>query len=160
MKDTLRVIWVVDDDFTYRNFLMEFLKILGYATKGFETGEECLRHLNEKPDVILLDHNLSGELNGLDILRSIKSEAGRIPVIYITAAKEVEIASDAYRNGASDFIHKNSASLLRLKLQLERLGKVKMLERKKVIAKRSWIFIAAILLILALITSYHFFLQP
>lgn len=128
--------WVVEDDSTYQQKLLSYLGVLGINARGFSTGEECLKHLHENPDVVILDHNLGSDMLGIDVLRNIKIENKDISVIYISGEEKVSLVSDAYRNGSDDYIGKDSASLLRLKLRLEKIAKVKLLRLKKKRNKR------------------------
>jgi DNA-binding response OmpR family regulator len=114
--------WVVDDDPTYQEMLLSYLTLLGHSARGFFSGEECLKHLYEKPDVIILDHNLGNGLQGLDVLRNIRYENKATSVIYISAEEKVSLVSDAFNHGSDEYIGKDSASLLRLKLRLEKIA--------------------------------------
>lgn len=153
--------WVVDDDPTYQEMLLSYLTLLGHRTRGFFSGEECLKHLSEKPDVIILDHNLGTGLQGLDVLRNIKHENKATSVIYISAEEKVSLVSEAYYLGSDEYIGKDSASLLRLKLRLEKIADVKHLKavkaekRKKLLTVSILLgsLVAAILLFLLLLTQ-------
>lgn len=114
-------ICVLDDDQVYRKMLVCYIESLGHHATGFQTADECLESLRENPDLVLLDHNLEGEQKGVDILRFIKHERPDIAVIYITGEENAALVSDVFRSGSEDFIGKDSASLLRLKLKLEEL---------------------------------------
>jgi len=59
----------------------------------------------EPPDVVLLDVRLP-DGSGLDVYRSIRALDARIPVIFITTTKAAEIAIDAMKQGAFDYLHK------------------------------------------------------
>ncbi len=123
-KNSLKI-YVLDDDHIYRKLLVCYVESLGYQATGFQTSEECLVSLNRCPDVVLLDHNLEGEENGVDILRFIKREYPDISVIYITGEESTTLVSEVFRSGSEDFIGKDSASLLRLKVKLDQLAKRK-----------------------------------
>lgn len=137
--------WVVDDDPTYQEMLLSYLALLGHRTRGFFSGEECLKHLSEKPDVIILDHNLGNGLNGLDVLRNIKHENKATSVIYISSEEKTSLVSDAYCLGSDEYIGKDSASLLRLKLRLEKIADVKQFNTIKT-KKRKKLLVVSILL--------------
>jgi PAS domain S-box-containing protein len=93
-------ILIVDDEWLTRLEIEEMLTDLGYEVAGqAETGEEAVA-LNRrlKPDLILMDVVMPGEMNGIDAAREIKAESGT-PIIfisgygdpeYIDAAKEIE----------------------------------------------------------------------
>ena len=93
-------ILIVDDEWLTRLEIEEMLTDLGYEVAGqAETGEEAVamaRKLN--PDLILMDVDMPGGINGIDAAREIKGESGT-PIVFITgygdpeyieAAKEIE----------------------------------------------------------------------
>lgn len=121
MSNSALKIFVLDDDLLYRKMLVCYIESLGHRVTGFHSADECLENLNQNPDVVLLDHNLEGEQKGVDVLRYIKHERPNIAAIYVTGEENVALVSDVFRSGSEDFIGKDSASLLRLKLKLEDL---------------------------------------
>ncbi len=146
-------IFVVEDDPFYQEMVSSYLQGLGHTTRAFSTGEEFLKHLNSKPDLVILDHNLESELKGDDVLRIIKSEQSQIPVIYFSGEERVSLVSDAYKFGSMDFINKDCASLLRLKLALEKIEQKKVLEMKKTKTNTR----LALLIAAAVISSFALF---
>jgi CheY-like chemotaxis protein len=150
-------IWVVDDDHIYQNMLVSYLAVLGYVAKGFDSGEQCVTHLRENPDVVLLDHNLGEGMKGIDVLRKIRSDNQKTKVIYISAEEKISVVSDVYQNGSEEFITKDSASLLRLKIRLEKIEKIKILYDKKM-RRKTAVFAATILIMLVvLVLTVTFF---
>ena len=72
--------------------------------------DEGLRRLREDDfDVVVLDYHLPGE-DGLDVLRRIKAARSDLPVIVITAAGSEEVAVEAMKQGASDYLVKRFGS--------------------------------------------------
>jgi DNA-binding NtrC family response regulator len=65
------------------------------------------------PDLVLLDIKMP-KMNGLDFLKEIKKVRPSLPVIIVTGYQSVEMAQEAVRNGASDYIPKpfDSAHIL------------------------------------------------
>lgn len=124
-------IWVVEDDPIYRQMLTSYLGVLGHQSEGFTSGEECIAYLQESPDVIILDYHLGNGINGLDVLRKIKDIKKKISVICLSGEERASIVADTFRNGSEDYIGKDSASLLRLKLRLDRIKSIHHLQNKK-----------------------------
>ncbi len=84
MADT-SVLIVEDDDIIAR--VEEWrLKNLGYVVCGRAiTGAEAMELVaNKKPDVVLMDINIKGDMDGIETARMIKS-GFNIPVIYVTS---------------------------------------------------------------------------
>lgn len=103
--DTCRVI-VVDDDAGVRDSLDALLSAKGYTCQHFADAETFL-DTNDAADaaVILMDYSL-GAISGLDAIRTVRADGDKRPIIMITAHGDIELAVEAMRAGASDFIEK------------------------------------------------------
>lgn len=98
----LRIL-IIDDDQEVRTSLQTVLETLGYATHTAATGEEGLSAIQrEQFDLVLCDLRLPGA-SGLDVL---KHKASAVPVILMTAYGNADIATQAARGGAFDYISK------------------------------------------------------
>jgi len=99
-------ILVVDDEPGMRNFLKRALEkrcaLLEVAASAEEA--EALR-LRVHFDLLLVDIRLPG-LTGLEWLRQLRDRGVRTHVIYMTAFADLEMAVEALRNGADDFVMK------------------------------------------------------
>jgi len=84
--DTLVKILIVEDEMIIAAKISMQLTSLGYEVTGIlPKGEEALLHVEEnKPDIILLDINLKGKLDGIETAMQIQNR-NNIPVIYLTA---------------------------------------------------------------------------
>ena len=99
-------ILVVDDEKSVTDLLYEGLASEGYDCAAATTGEDALMRLPiYQADVVLLDLRLPG-ISGMDVLREIKSTYPRTAVIIITGAGDTEIAVEAMKIGALDYITK------------------------------------------------------
>ncbi len=69
---------------------------LGYRVSGLaKTGEEAVRLAQRlDPDLVLMDVNLSGPMNGIDASKRIHELKG-VPVIYLTATPDVLVRTPA-----------------------------------------------------------------
>ncbi len=97
---------VIEDDPTVATLLMDALALDGLDVEGAPTGEAGLAlALADPPDVVLLDIVLAGELDGWDVLLSLKTQraTAHVPVVVCTAHSERGTATAL---GASDFIAK------------------------------------------------------
>ena len=70
----------------------------------FHTGEECLVHLPEKPDVVILDFYLNSvqkdAANGMEILQMIKKSYPNIHIIMLSSQERYAIALQTIQKGA------------------------------------------------------------
>lgn len=100
------VVYVVDDDSGLRESLGELLSAKGFATTQFSSGEAFLETMEgDETGCVLLDYYLGG-CNGLHVIKALREAGHSIPVVMITAHGEVQLAVNAMRAGASDFIEK------------------------------------------------------
>ena len=93
-----------------------WLRDQGYRVKVFDNGELCLNMLDENPDAICLDINMSA---GLDILKRLKLANRDIPVLVVTENDAVDSAVEAMKIGAFDYMAKPVDKVL-LKTNVER----------------------------------------
>ncbi len=100
------VILVVDDDDTIRYCLKEALEVEGYKVYTEENGENSLKLIKKVvPDLIVLDLKMPG-MNGMDLLKEIKSHDQDILVILLTGHASVDSAVNAMKAGAFDYLEK------------------------------------------------------
>jgi two-component system NtrC family response regulator len=99
-------ILVIDDDASLRRVLEYHLSSAGYDTLAASTGEEGLSlFMQSRPDLIITDMNMPG-ISGLQLLSSVKEQSPEALVIIITAFGSVDVAVEAMKAGAYDYITK------------------------------------------------------
>jgi DNA-binding NtrC family response regulator len=115
-------ICLVDDDMMCLNLYRQFVKQLGYTNvEIFDNGYDCLDSLEKlQPAIIFLDYNME-EMNGIDVLKKIRAINPKIVVVFISGQEDVEVAVNAMRQGAVDYIVKSSLNTERMKEIMEKL---------------------------------------
>ncbi|MBZ5700719.1 MAG: sigma-54 dependent transcriptional regulator [Acidobacteriia bacterium] len=99
-------ILVVDDESEIREGLELLLTSEGYRVSSAETGAAGLAKLEEQPyDLLLLDVSLP-DRNGLELLREIRQRDAHLAVVLITAYGSIDMARQAFKSGALDYITK------------------------------------------------------
>ncbi len=99
-------ILIVDDQESLRHFIEKALVDEGYEVRTAGDGAEATQaFFAETPDLILLDFKLP-DTTGIELLKEFKSHVRELPVIMMTAFGEVELAVEAMRQGAFDFLTK------------------------------------------------------
>ena len=99
-------ILVIDDEAEIREGLELLLSSEGYSVTSAETGEAGVARLEQEPfDLLLLDVSLPGR-SGLDLLRDIRQRDPHLPVVLITAYGSIDMARQAFKSGAQDYITK------------------------------------------------------
>jgi len=102
----MNTILVVDDEPNYLVVLSELLKEEGYEVFTAQSGEEGLKTARENDlDLIITDMRMPG-MDGLQLLKSVKSFNQHLPVIMVTAFGEVEKAVVAMKAGAYNYLAK------------------------------------------------------
>lgn len=102
----METILVIEDKESMAEMLKETLEAEGYNVISAGDGMEGIRRLKEERiDLVLTDLKLPKK-SGIDILKAAKEENQLVPVIVMTAFGSVEIAVEAMKAGAFDFITK------------------------------------------------------
>jgi two-component system response regulator AtoC len=115
-----RAILIIEDETTLARNLATYLERLGYEPRIAGSAEEGLASIAQwRPEVVLCDHNLPG-LSGLDALRRMRAADPDARVVMMTGYGSTELAVEALRAGAADFLTKPLV-LGEVKLLLERL---------------------------------------
>lgn len=100
-------ILIIDDDELVGVSLKKALIKIGYSAFLCQDPNEINQVIKEfDPDLILLDIYLSDEINGIDVLKNIIASHKQIPVVMITGYADVQIAVNAMKIGAKDFLLK------------------------------------------------------
>ena len=99
-------ILIVDDEKNIRLTLSTSLEALGVETDSAEDGKEALTKLRGKEfGLILLDIRMPG-MDGMEVLRQVRESRPDIRIIILTAYGTIELAVEAMKLGAVDFIQK------------------------------------------------------
>lgn len=108
--------FVVDDDHHYARLLSYRLdKDAEHEVHVFHSGEDALDALDEgnEPDLILLDIMMPG-MGGMEALRRIRLLRPELPVVMISAQGTIDVAIEAMKGGANDYITKGQDDLVKL----------------------------------------------
>jgi two-component system response regulator AtoC len=121
-----RAILIIEDEATLARNVAAYLARHGYEAHTAASAEDGLAQLDTlRPDIVLLDHNLPG-LSGLEALGRIRRAAPDAQVVMLTGHGSTELAVEAMKAGAADFLNKPVA-LGELKLVVERVGRQRQL---------------------------------
>ena len=104
MKD--HEIWVVDDDPALRWVMDKALTDAGFEVRLFASAEEVQQALSAAaPAVLVSDVRLPGA-SGFDLLKTLRRDHPKLPVIVVTAHADLESAVTAYQGGAFEYLPK------------------------------------------------------
>ena len=97
---------VVDDEENITFLLESALRHFGFDVRVADTGRGALREVDEfAPDVVLLDVMLP-DLDGFEILRRLRLDGSRVPVLFLTARDTVDDKVRGLTLGGDDYVTK------------------------------------------------------
>ncbi|HWN02003.1 MAG TPA: sigma-54 dependent transcriptional regulator, partial [Candidatus Dormibacteraeota bacterium] len=101
-----RRLLLVEDDEVFLRPLLRTLELKGYEVLPVQSGEEALEAVKaEDVDLVLTDRRLPG-MDGVELVRQIKTEHPDLAVVVMTAYGTIESAVEAMRLGAEDYLVK------------------------------------------------------
>lgn len=121
-----RKVLIVDDDVAIVSLIKDTLANPSYDLVGAHSGFEALQTLHtQKVDMVIVDIMLTEHMNGYELCKQIKEkkETAHIPVLMLSAKKELDDKLHAVYAGADDYMSKpfsteELAKRVRLNLQL------------------------------------------
>jgi two-component system, OmpR family, response regulator QseB len=116
-------ILLVEDDEALGSSICVGLKQRGYTVDWLKNGQLVLNYIaKEEFDVVLLDLNLPGKLQGLDILIKARNQKIKTPILILTALDSIESRVKGLNNGADYYVTKRSDYFTKHSLDLEELS--------------------------------------
>jgi DNA-binding NtrC family response regulator len=99
-------IFIVDDDSFITTSLEQILNNLGYKNiEIYLTGKRCMKYIKNNPEIVFLDYQMD-DMDGIEVLKKIKSYSEDIQVVFITSMESVVLAIKTIKLGAFDFLLK------------------------------------------------------
>jgi len=99
-------ILLLEDEYTLRISVAEFLSDIGYEVDEFMDGLDAYDAIYEKTyDLLLLDINVPS-LSGLELLRKLRQDGQVVPAIFLTSMTDMNDLKEGYKRGCCDYIRK------------------------------------------------------
>lgn len=99
-------ILLLEDEYSLRISIQEFLEDIGYEVDCFMNGEKAYDAVFDKSyDILLLDVNVP-DLSGFELLKNIRLEGIETPAIFLTAMTDMQNLKKGYETGCCDYIRK------------------------------------------------------
>jgi DNA-binding response OmpR family regulator len=99
-------ILLVEDDQSLATGLCKALRCEGFVTNHVGEGKAALHAVSvDPPDIVVLDLGLP-DMDGLDVLRSIRGSGSRIPILILTARSSIDARVSGLDGGADDYLPK------------------------------------------------------
>jgi DNA-binding response OmpR family regulator len=112
-------ILILEDEKVLADSVKEFLTDLGYEVVHKVNSDDAFDEVYENSyDLLLLDVNVHGKLNGFQFLTALREAKIMVPAIFITSLNDIEDLTEGYSSGCCDYIRKPFA-LAELQLRVE-----------------------------------------
>lgn len=103
---------LVDDSATDRKMIGGILERNGFAVRYAENGNGALKQLHRSlPEIVLTDMQMP-EMDGLELVKSIRAEFPQVPVILMTGHGSETLAAQALQHGAASYVPKSQIAKL------------------------------------------------
>jgi len=102
---TRQLIAIVDDDDAVRDSTAALLRAADFAVERYDSGDAFLEMATAPVDCILLDVQMPGA-SGIDVLKQLGEREAFPPVIVLTGHGDIDLAVEAMKLGALDFLQK------------------------------------------------------
>jgi two-component system, OmpR family, KDP operon response regulator KdpE len=96
---------IVDDEPPIRKLLRMGLMAQGYQVLEAPNGKAALEHLEQRPDLVILDLGLP-DVQGLDLLRMIRARSEQVPIVVLSSRGDEAAKVAALDLGADDYVTK------------------------------------------------------
>ena len=130
-------ILITDDERDIRELIADILQDEGFTTRLAANSDECMKQIaSEPPALMILDIWLKdSNMDGIDILKSVKRDHPDVPIVIISGHGNIEIAVAAIKQGAYDFIEK-PFNIDQLLVVIRRAMEASLLRRENLELKR------------------------
>jgi DNA-binding response OmpR family regulator len=120
-----KLIFIVDDDPFITNLIVKRFTPEGFRMEAFDYGEDCLKAMDKKPDLIILDYYFTKPdhtvLNGMEVFDKIKEKDPDVLVIMLSAQERGEIVLELARKGIDDYVIKDNNLIDNLNASIKEL---------------------------------------
>lgn len=99
-------VFLVDDDAMMRSSTQQSLELAGFTVRCFEAAEDVLNLAGPRLNGVILSDIRMPQMDGMTLLHHCREVDADLPVILITGHADVQLAVEAMRRGAYDFIEK------------------------------------------------------
>lgn len=165
MASDKRYIFLVDDEPIQNEMLKDYLsERFLYDIMVFDNGEDALKKLDLKPEIIILDYYLNANnpdaKNGIEILKQIKDASPDSQVIALSGQDKIEVAIDTIKFGAYDYVVKGESAFSRIENVINNLSELHKMKTINKAQKNTITFLSVMLILIILLSIYLIFIKP
>jgi CheY-like chemotaxis protein len=119
-------IFIVEDDELQGTVLRDrIVRDIPHHVHIFRTGEDCLKHMDHCPDVIVMDYNLNKNVQnaatGLQIMEVIKKTHPDVHIIMMSSQERYSVALQSIQKGAEQYIIKDQDAVEKISRMVNEL---------------------------------------
>jgi two-component system, OmpR family, response regulator len=107
-----KLIFIVDDDPVVTMMVVKRFTSENYTLEAFNYGEDCIKALSKKPDLIILDYYFIkpgvNVMNGMEVFDKIKEVSPEVPIIMLSGQERGELVLELARKGIDDYVIKDN----------------------------------------------------
>lgn len=165
MASDKRYIFLVDDEPIQNEMLKDYLsERFLYDILIFDNGEDALKKLDLKPEIIILDYYLNANnpdaKNGIEILKQVKDAVPDTQVIALSGQDKIEVAIDTIKFGAYDYVVKGESAFSRIENVINNLSELHKMKTINKAQKNTITFLSIMLILIILLSIYLIFIKP
>ncbi len=153
-KRTDPLIFIVEDNPVYNKLVVNYLQSKKFnRIESFLSGEECLKKIKMKPDIVIQDYLLEG-IDGIEVLKATKKILPHTEFIFLSGQDSVDVAINTMKLGAYDYIVKDQLALKKMADKITKIIAVQKLVKNNRRYKTgiALFFLALVVIILLLIS--------
>lgn len=102
----MKKVLLIEDDVNLAFMTIDGLESEGFQVSHLTKGEEVMTAIKKyQPDIVLLDVNLKGAMNGFEVSKKIR-QTSRIPIIFTTSRAQIDDVQEGFGIGNVDYLKK------------------------------------------------------
>jgi FixJ family two-component response regulator len=106
MRLNVPIVYIVEDDVSFRTSIERLLRASGFETISFERADDFLNESTlRRPACLLLDIQLP-TMDGLELQETLTSRGVSLPIVFMTGHGSIQMGVQAMKRGAADFLPK------------------------------------------------------
>lgn len=165
MASEKRYLFLVDDEPIQNEMLKDYLnERFLYDIMVFDNGEDALRKMDLKPEILVLDYYLNANnpdaKNGIEILKQIKEVSPDTQVIALSGQDKIEVAIDTIKFGAYDYVVKGESAFSRIENIINNLSELHKMRTINKAQKNTITFLTIVLVLIILLSVYFIMIKP
>ena len=153
-KRTDPLIFIVEDNPVYNKLVVNYLHSKKFnRVESFLSGEECLKKIDMKPDIIIQDYLLEG-IDGIEVLKATKKVHPHTEFIFLSGQDSLDVAINTMKLGAYDYVVKDQMALKKIVDKIIKIIAVqKLVKNNKRYKTGIALFFLALVLLILIIAS-------